>query len=321
MYRRIKNSNIPYTSITKEVLLSLVKTLEEGQIGQIITAMYDYIYTGKEPSFNSKVMNGQWGMLIENLERMSKGYFSKADNGVASAKKRLKNKKKNQPQTELIESNGDFNVESVENIPCNIINEPAVEYRGLSHINPNISPQEEFISDEQKYGSDVMDLIESNPEIIIALKSVVEYHNGDVEKEPKNSPNEAIEQQDDIVVPQEVKSVSEGPKQGEFDNTIEEFENNIYNEDNMGTFIGYIPNFSVETRAEKTEFNVPKFIEYLKEHNNCLYNKMIRTPLKGLNLDVNMKRLKECIDGQLKVFLPDNTKRQQVYIYIIENNN
>lgn len=174
MYRRIQNSNIPYTSITKETWLSLVKTLEMDQIGQIITAMYDYIYTGKEPSFNSKVMNGQWDMLIENVERMSKGYFSKADNGVASAKKRLENKKKNQTQPETnnsMESNNDFKVE------------PAIEYRGLSHVNPNIIPQEEFISDEQKYGPDVMDLIEDNPEIITALKSVVEYNSGDIDKE------------------------------------------------------------------------------------------------------------------------------------------
>lgn len=174
MYRRIKNSNIPYTSITKETWLSLVKTLEMDQIGQIITAMYDYIYTGKEPSFNSKVMNGQWDMLIENVERMSKSYFSKADNGVASAKKRIENKKKNQAQpesTNSIEPNDDFKIE------------PAVEYRGLSHVNPNIIPQEEFISDEQKYGSDVMDLIEDNPEIITALKSVVEYNSGDITKE------------------------------------------------------------------------------------------------------------------------------------------
>lgn len=114
MYRRIKNSNIPYTSITKETWLSLVKTLEMDQIGQIITAMYDYIYTGEEPSFNSKVMNGQWDMLIENVERMSKAYFSKADNGVASAKKRIENKKKNQTQSEpnnSIEPNDDFKVD------------------------------------------------------------------------------------------------------------------------------------------------------------------------------------------------------------------
>ena len=174
MYRRIKNSNIPYTSITKETWLSLVKTLEMDQIGQIITAMYDYIYTGKEPSFNSKVMNGQWDMLIETVESMSKGYFSKADNGVASAKKRIENKKKNQAQPETnnsIEPNNDFKVEE---------REPAVEYRSLPQTK---TPQKEFISDEEKYGEDVIDLIVDNMEILSALKSVVEYRNGDTTKQ------------------------------------------------------------------------------------------------------------------------------------------
>lgn len=93
--KKVKNSNIPYTKITKEVWLSLVKTLENEQIGEIITAMYEYIYEGKEPHFNSKVMNGQWDMLIENAERMSKEYFNKVDNAKASAQKRIENKKNN----------------------------------------------------------------------------------------------------------------------------------------------------------------------------------------------------------------------------------
>lgn len=93
--KKIKNSNIPYTQITKEVWLSLVKTLENEQIGEIITAMYEYIYEGKEPHFNSKVMNGQWDMLTENIDRMSKGYFNKVDNAKASAIKRMENKKNN----------------------------------------------------------------------------------------------------------------------------------------------------------------------------------------------------------------------------------
>lgn len=44
-------------------------------------------------------------------------------------------------------------------------------------------------------------------------------------KKAENSPNEAIEPQNDIVVPQEVESVSEAPKQGEFDDAIEVFSN------------------------------------------------------------------------------------------------
>ena len=56
-------------------------------------------------------------------------------------------------------------------------------------------PKTDFISDEQKYGSDVMDLIEDNPEIITALKSVVEYHSGDIDKEYQaNMANTKIDQ-------------------------------------------------------------------------------------------------------------------------------
>lgn len=164
MYRRIKNSNIPYTSITKETWLSLVKTLEMDQIGQIITAMYDYIYTGKEPSFNSKVMNGQWDMLIENVERMSKGYFSKADNGVASAKKRIENKKKNQAQLEpnnSIEPNDDFKIEE-NNIPCNVEQQE-------EQINNNNNPKP-----EEDMGNPT-NIIVSNGKAVIVNEPAVEY--------------------------------------------------------------------------------------------------------------------------------------------------
>lgn len=170
MYRRIKNSNIPYTSITKETWLSLVKTLEMDQIGQIITAMYDYIYTGKEPSFNSKVMNGQWDMLIENVERMSKGYFSKADNGVASAKKRIENKKKNQVQPETnipIEPNDDFNVEPVENISCNV--EPQEE-----QINNNNNPKP-----EEEMGN-LTNIIIKEGKALVINEPAVEYRNNSI---------------------------------------------------------------------------------------------------------------------------------------------
>lgn len=126
-------------------------------------------------SIKNKTVRLQWIMIrkkiydsINNMNRQRKHRDQIANENNSS---------------NVIEPNDDFDVEPVEKIPCNIINEPAVEYRGLSHVNPNIIPQEEFISDEQKYGSDVMDLIEDNPEIITALKSVVEYHSGDIDKE------------------------------------------------------------------------------------------------------------------------------------------
>lgn len=44
-------------------------------------------------------------------------------------------------------------------------------------------PKTDFISDEEKYGTDIVDFIDDNPEIITALKSVVEYRNGDNTKQ------------------------------------------------------------------------------------------------------------------------------------------
>ena len=51
--------------------------------------------------------------------------------------------------------------------------------------------------------------------------------NTDFEEKAENSPNKATEPQNDIVIPQEEESVSEAPKQGEFDNTEERFNNRL----------------------------------------------------------------------------------------------
>lgn len=175
-------------------------------------------------SIKNKTVRLQWIMIRKKI-------YDSINNMNRQKKHRNQSTTDNNPPIEQnipIEPNDDFKVEE-NNIPCNveqqeeqinnsnnpkpeedmgnptniivsngkavIVNEPAVEYRGLSHVNPNIIPQEEFISDEQKYGSDVMDLIEDNPEIITALKSVVEYHSGDIDKEYQaNMANTKIDQ-------------------------------------------------------------------------------------------------------------------------------
>lgn len=121
-------------------------------------------------SIKNKTVRLQWIMIRKKI-------YDSINNMNRQKKHRSQNTTDNKPSNKQnipIEPNDNFKVEE---------RKPAVEYRSLSHINPNIIPQEEFISDEQKYGSDVMDLIESSPEIIRALKSVVEYNNGDVDKE------------------------------------------------------------------------------------------------------------------------------------------
>ena len=88
----LKNSNIPYTQISKEVWVSITRTLENEQIGELMTAFCEYVYNGVVPNFNTKVMRGQWDLLIENSERMAQTYFKKVDNARESAKKRIANK-------------------------------------------------------------------------------------------------------------------------------------------------------------------------------------------------------------------------------------
>ena len=86
------NSNIPYTQITKEVWVSITRTLENEQIGELMVAFAEYVYTGKKPNFNGRVMNGQWDLLIEKTEDMSQSYFKKVANAKESARKRIANK-------------------------------------------------------------------------------------------------------------------------------------------------------------------------------------------------------------------------------------
>ena len=86
------NSNIPYTQITKEVWVSITRTLENEQIGELMVAFAEYVYTGKIPKFNGRVMNGQWDLLIEKTEDMSQSYFKKVANAKESARKRIANK-------------------------------------------------------------------------------------------------------------------------------------------------------------------------------------------------------------------------------------
>ena len=102
--------------------------------------------------------------------------------------------------------------------------------------------------------------------------------NTDFEKEAENSPNKPDLTINDTEVPQEVKSVSEEPKQGEFGNSIEMFEetysDNLINfMDTYSRKIGFIietlskyninPN-SVDYRTLEAEKNrMRKMINYL----------------------------------------------------------
>ena len=67
--------------------------------------------------------------------------------------------------------------------PSNDENTPTPQPRDEKPVEvKKTAKEEDFITDEDKYGIDVMDLIDENPEVINALKVVVEYRCGDHSK-------------------------------------------------------------------------------------------------------------------------------------------
>lgn len=141
--------------------------------------------------------------------------------------------------------------------------------------------------------------------------------NTDFENEAKNSPNEAIKPQDDIVIPQEDESVSEGPKQGEFDDIIDTFESNIKEDEYMENY----SNIAVaECRAEVQEFNSERVMGWLEQNYPYLLSRMNNLPSKALTIDENMKRMRESLHGTMKdIFKNNETLINSIYIYIINN--
>ena len=237
MYK-IKNSDIPFLTLSKENFFTICNSLEYDEIGIIFKAFMDYVYFGIEPTFEKKYMRGIFDGVLQTMERKAEGCFASRENG----------KKGGRPKKN----------------------------------NTDLQP------------------------------------NTDFDEKAEISPNEAIEDQNDIVIPQEGESVSEGLICGEFDNIVEQFEE----DKEMGMLVGTLTNYrevATECRAEQTKFNIEGFVEWLKVNNNCLYTKMMRTPSSSLSIDANMKKLEESLDNQLQMYIQDKTKRQQLYIYLIEN--
>ena len=148
MYK-IKNSDIPFLTLSKENFFTICNSLEYDEIGIIFKAFMDYVYFGIEPTFEKKYMRGIFDGVLQTMERKAEGCFASRENG----------KKGGRPKKN----------------------------------NTDLQP------------------------------------NTDFEEKAENSPNKPEKTTDDIVIPQDEESASEAPKQGEFDNTEERF-NNTYSE-------------------------------------------------------------------------------------------
>lgn len=133
--------------------------------------------------------------------------------------------------------------------------------------------------------------------------------NTDFEKEAEISPNKPDFYSDDAEVPQEVESASERPIQGEFDDLE-------LKEEDMGTFIGTLNNFAVETRRieHEEEMSMDNMLKCLSVFD---INKAKHQVFKSITIDENMKRVADCLDPLLGGF--SKTDRSRLYISIIED--
>lgn len=133
--------------------------------------------------------------------------------------------------------------------------------------------------------------------------------NTDFEEEAEISPNKPDFYSDDTEVPQEVESASEEPIQGKFD----ELE---LKEEDMGTFIGTLDNFAVETRRieHEEEMSMDNMLKCLSVFD---INKAKHQVFKSRTIDENMKRVADCLDPLLGGF--SKTDRSRLYISIIED--
>lgn len=202
---RLQNSNLPFINLSKENLFLLCDMLELDEIGILIVAIKEYLYEGKEPNLNTKPLRSAWSQVLMLIDRKADSYFTRKEQ-MEKINKSKKDKKTELTQTST-SSIKDVKPEEFELPNCQISNTADLRLSNdeeVEHSQPTVDntteaikiATEEFITDEDKYGVDVVDLIDENPEIINALKSVVEYRCGDdsklMEAQGANSKIESI---------------------------------------------------------------------------------------------------------------------------------
>ena len=111
----LKNSNIPYFSISKEVLKLIIDLLEGEEISIIFNALDNYLYNGEEPNFETKTLKSVWNNMLMFMERSSKSYFTR--------KKQMDNINNKKKQSQEVENKA-INLQDDTNIPQEEENAP-----------------------------------------------------------------------------------------------------------------------------------------------------------------------------------------------------
>ena len=90
MYK-IKNSNIPFITLSKENMFTICNSLEYDEIGIIFKAFMDFVYFGIEPTFEKKYMQGIFDGVLQTMERKAEGCFASRENGKKGGRPKKSN--------------------------------------------------------------------------------------------------------------------------------------------------------------------------------------------------------------------------------------
>ena len=100
MYK-IKNSNIPFITVSKENMFTICNSLEYDEIGLIFKAFMDFVYFGIEPTFEKKYMQGIFDGVLQTMERKAEGCFASRENGKKGGRPPKKTNTDIEPNTEF----------------------------------------------------------------------------------------------------------------------------------------------------------------------------------------------------------------------------
>ena len=138
MYK-IKNSNIPFVTLSKENMFTICNSLEYEEIGLIFKAFMDFVYFGIEPTFEKKYMQGIFDGVLQTMERKAEGCFASRENGKKGGRP-PKNNMELQPNTEF-----DTEAKISPNEPYLATNDIDVPQEGESLPEAKIEAKEEEI--------------------------------------------------------------------------------------------------------------------------------------------------------------------------------